>query len=188
MDTEAQTSGHVPKKSFFTWRRFVIGYFTWVVVGAVVGTFGVIALREETDDAGHTSRSLRGLFDRGEDTDIPFECINDDDCGNHGECVAAPDNGTMCVCDPEFRSVGEGVCNYRRRSPVTAVILSAVVGGVGADWFYLSRGDGVYIFAGVMKLLTLGGCGVWSIVDVIRVATETFPDGNGHRLVRWSDV
>ena len=40
--------------------------------------------------------------------------------------------------------------------------LASFLGGFfGADWFYLSSGDGLYIFAGLAKLFTVGGVGIW---------------------------
>ena len=35
------------------------------------------------------------------------------------------------------------------------------------------------ITAGVFKLLTLGGCGIWAMVDWIRILCDTFEDGRG---------
>jgi len=46
------------------------------------------------------------------------------------------------------------------KSPVTALILSIFLGGLGIDRFYI--GD---IGLGIGKLLTCGGAGIWEIVD-----------------------
>lgn len=46
-----------------------------------------------------------------------------------------------------------------------AMALSYFVGGLGVDRFYLG-----YIPTGVIKLLTLGGLGIWSLIDIIRIA------------------
>jgi TM2 domain-containing membrane protein YozV len=47
-------------------------------------------------------------------------------------------------------------------SRTTTVLLSIFFGGFGADRFYLG-----HIATGFVKLLTFGGCGIWSLVDVI---------------------
>jgi len=50
------------------------------------------------------------------------------------------------------------------KSQLIALILCAVVGGLGVHRFYLG-----YIWQGVVQLLTLGGCGVWALIDFIRI-------------------
>jgi len=67
-------------------------------------------------------------------------------------------------------------------SKLAAFLISFLAGGLGADWFYLSAGSAGYIVAGIFKLLTLGGFGIWWLVDWIRVLADSFPDGNGLAL------
>lgn len=57
---------------------------------------------------------------------------------------------------------------------VTAMLLSFFLGGLGVDRFYLG-----YSGIGVAKLLTLGGCGIWALVDFILIAMRNVPDSNG---------
>ena len=46
------------------------------------------------------------------------------------------------------------------KSPITSLILSLLLGSLGVDRFYI--GD---IGLGIGKLLTAGGCGIWTIID-----------------------
>jgi TM2 domain-containing membrane protein YozV len=53
------------------------------------------------------------------------------------------------------------------------------VGTLGIDRFYLG-----YIGLGVLKLITLGFCGIWAIIDLILIALNNVPDSNGLPLKR----
>lgn len=52
------------------------------------------------------------------------------------------------------------------KSQVIALILVCLVGGLGIHRFYLG-----YTWQGVVQLLTGGGCGVWALIDLIRIIT-----------------
>ena len=60
----------------------------------------------------------------------------------------------------------------------TLLILSLLLGSLGIDRFYAGR-----IGLGVLKLITFGACGIWSLVDLILVATGKFVDENGLPIV-----
>ena len=72
------------------------------------------------------------------------------------------------------------------RPKLNTFMASFIGGWVGADWFYLARGNGGYICAGVFKLLTGGGLGIWEFVDWIRVLCDAFPDGHGVKPTIWT--
>jgi TM2 domain len=57
----------------------------------------------------------------------------------------------------------------------------AVVGGMfGLHRFYTGRPQ-----SAVWMCLTLGGCGIWYLYDVVVLAAGDFRDGDGRRVVRW---
>jgi len=66
---------------------------------------------------------------------------------------------------------------FSDKSWTTALILSVLVGGFGVDRFYLG-----YTGLGLLKLFTLGGCGVWSIIDIVQIATRKMNDAKGMPL------
>merc|ERR1712147_385457 len=79
-------------------------------------------------------------------------CTTDSDCGN-GVCKNKTDTTKACECNKGYVSFN-GVCNYQQKEKLTAFLLSFLIGSTGADWFYLSAGNGGYIAAGIFKLLT----------------------------------
>ena len=60
------------------------------------------------------------------------------------------------------------------KSQIIAAILAFAIGGLGIHRFYLG-----YTWQGVVQLLTLGGCGVWSLIDLIRIITGNLQPKNG---------
>jgi TM2 domain-containing membrane protein YozV len=91
-------------------------------------------------------------------------------CSGRGVCIMWTEDGhisnhpaTFCECDRDW---ADPECRTRRKSQTVAYFLSLFFGMFGADLFYLG-------FAGVgfLKLFTLGGCGLWWAVDVIRIGS-----------------
>jgi TM2 domain-containing membrane protein YozV len=64
------------------------------------------------------------------------------------------------------------------KSFATALLLSFFLGGLGIDRFYLG-----YTGLGVAKLLTLGGLGVWALIDFIMIAMRKVTAADGSALV-----
>lgn len=63
---------------------------------------------------------------------------------------------------------------YNNLSWTVLFLLSLFIGGTGADRFYVGK-----IGTGLLKLFTLGGFGVWTIIDFILVITNRLKDKQG---------
>ena len=62
---------------------------------------------------------------------------------------------------------------------MTTLLLCIFVGGLGIHSFYTRKTT-----IAIVQLFTLGGCGIWVLVDLIMIVTDNFRDGEGRPLVR----
>ena len=57
---------------------------------------------------------------------------------------------------------------------VAALLLCLFLGGLGAHRFYVGK-----IGTGILMLVTLGGLGIWFLIDLIMIAIGKFTDKEG---------
>lgn len=62
------------------------------------------------------------------------------------------------------------------KSQLVALLLVIFVGGLGIHRFYLG-----YTWQGIVQILTGGGCGIWWLIDLIRIITgDLAPKGGAY--------
>jgi len=63
------------------------------------------------------------------------------------------------------------------KSKVAAALLCFFLGGLGVHRFYVGK-----VGTGVVQLFTLGGLGIWALIDFIMILMGSFTDANGKQL------
>jgi TM2 domain-containing membrane protein YozV len=61
---------------------------------------------------------------------------------------------------------------------LTTLLLCIFLGNFGVHRFYAGK-----IGTGILMLLTCGGCGIWTIVDLIMLIMGNFTDKDGNAIV-----
>ncbi len=67
------------------------------------------------------------------------------------------------------------------RTRGVALPVAVLLGFFGAHRFYVGKPG-----TGLLMLLTVGGCGLWWLYDLILLVAGEFRDGDGRRVVKWT--
>jgi len=59
-------------------------------------------------------------------------------------------------------------------------VVTFILGLLALDKFYTGN-----ILFGILKFFTGGGCGIWWLVDLVRLFSNKYTDKNGKYIVRW---
>ena len=63
------------------------------------------------------------------------------------------------------------------KSNTVALLLCFFLGVLGVHRFYVGK-----IGTGILQLVTLGGLGIWALIDMIIIILQKFTDGQGNTL------
>ena len=67
------------------------------------------------------------------------------------------------------------------KSRLTAALLAWLLGAFGIHRFYVGKTG-----TGILMLVTLGGLGIWALVDLIVILVGSFKDKEDRLLINWS--
>ena len=74
-----------------------------------------------------------------------------------------------------LRKGGNKMENKSSKDWLVTLLLAWFLGYFGAHRFYAGK-----IGTGVLQLVTLGGCGIWYIIDLIMILVGKFTDSEGN--------
>ena len=60
---------------------------------------------------------------------------------------------------------------------LATLLLCLFLGGIGVHRFYVGK-----VGTGILQLITLGGCGIWTLSDLIMIITGSFTDKDGNKI------
>src|SRR5713226_3405276 len=80
---------------------------------------------------------------------------------------------------PQYGQPLYGNVQSQQKDWLTTLLLCIFLGWLGIHRFYTG-----HTVIGVIQLLTLGGCGIWVLVDFIMILTNSYRDSNGIPLFR----
>ena len=98
-------------------------------------------------------------------------------CGKeiHDSAPTCPSCGAVQIQQQARAAAGSD----RRILP--AILLCFFFGVFGAHRFYAGK-----IGSAIAQLCTLGGLGIWALVDLVLLACGEFTDGSGNRMTAWA--
>ncbi len=79
----------------------------------------------------------------------------------------------------EMATTAAGSGEMSDKGFVPALLLCFFLGVLGVHRFYVGK-----IGTGILMLLTLGGFGIWQIIDFVLIAVGSFTDKEGRQLRR----
>ena len=62
-----------------------------------------------------------------------------------------------------------------------AFLLCFFLGPLGSHRYYVGK-----VGSGVLHLLTLGGLGIWTLIDFVRIIIGSFTDAQGRKITNWT--
>lgn len=88
------------------------------------------------------------------------------------------DEAVVCIkCGCAVKPLSGLGNSNSEKSWVATLLLSLFLGALGVHRFYVGR-----VGSGIAMLLTLGGFGIWALIDFIVILCGNFKDKNGNAI------
>ena len=71
--------------------------------------------------------------------------------------------------------------NVAPEKRLVALVLCYMVGIFGAHRFYVGKTT-----SAIIQILTLGGLGIWTLIDFILILFGEFTNDKGEKLIEWT--
>jgi TM2 domain-containing membrane protein YozV len=99
-------------------------------------------------------------------------------------CAVGIDPGTRvcptCGANQE-RAVTANTSGVSERKILPAFLLCFLLGVFGAHRFYVGK-----IGTAILMIVTIGGLGIWALIDLIMIVVGAFTDKEGNKLKEWT--
>lgn len=64
---------------------------------------------------------------------------------------------------------------------LVAFVLCFFLGVLGVHRFYAGK-----VKSGILQLITIGGLGIWALIDLVIILVGKFKDKNGDAITEWT--
>ena len=109
---------------------------------------------------------------------MPALAANQQYCRSCGQVISS----LAPACPHCGAPTGSRPANASPKSRLAALFLCFFLGVFGVHRFYVGK-----IGTGILQVITLGGLGIWSMIDFIIIAVGAFKDTEGRPVVVWTD-
>ncbi len=108
---------------------------------------------------------------------IPVDAMICPVCGANQQSENAQVQQPVVEQQPNQDPIDPEVGEKEKQTTLILAILPFVVQIHGLHRFYTG-----HIGIGIIQLLTVGGCGIWSLIDLIQIISGNFRDAEGKKL------
>lgn len=104
-------------------------------------------------------------------------------CSKCGFSLPKSEDGYTSYTQQPTPSSQQSTCDcpkegYSDKNGLAVLLLALFLGYLGIHSFYTGR-----TLVGVIQLLTLGGCGIWVLIDIIMLVTGSYRDGEDKLVI-----